>query len=296
MRLLIGVDGSEPSRVACDLVTSRSWPAESRVRLVSVIEPPAPWLGVPVLREDLGAREAELTALLDDLAEGLRRAGLSCELVVEVGRPADVLLAEANEWFADLVVVGSRGRGATASAIFGSVSSDLADRAPCPVLVARGPRAERMLLATDGTRSCLDVPRVLARWRPAFHGLEVEVLSIAPPGERVAEPPAGDLADAGLAGHRRIAEEVADEMVDLGWKAAAVARAGDPGREIVRAAEGYGADLVVTGSRCLGTLQRLLAGSVAHSVLVHTHASVLVMRGHVPARARERQSVAIAPG
>ena len=35
MRLLIGVDGSEPSRVACALVASRSWPAGTRVRLVA---------------------------------------------------------------------------------------------------------------------------------------------------------------------------------------------------------------------------------------------------------------------
>ncbi|HSK92941.1 MAG TPA: universal stress protein [Candidatus Angelobacter sp.] len=295
MRVLIGVDGSEPSRVACELVASRSWPPETRVRLVAVVEPPAPWIGVPVLREELAAREGELTTLLDTHADALRRAGLPCELVVEAGRPGEVLLEHASEWIADLVVVGSRGRGAAASALFGSVSAHLVDHAPCPVLVARGPRADRMLLATDGTRSCLDVPRVLARWRPAFHGLEVEVLSIAPNGDRPT-PGAEGPVDPGLADHRRVAEQVADEMLELGWRAAAVTRAGDPSREIVRAAEGYGADLVVTGSRCLGGLQRLLAGSVAHAVLVHSHASVLVMRGHVPARQAERRSVAIAPG
>lgn len=295
MRVLIGVDGSGPSRVACDLVASRSWPAESVVRLLAVVEPPATWIGLPATPADVEAREAELTDMLDACADELRGAGLACELVVEVGHPAEVLLAHASEWIADLVVVGSRGRGPAASAVLGSVSAHLADHAPCPVLVARVPRAERMLLATDGTRSCLDVPRILARWQPAFHGMEVEVLSIAPPGERPVTAGA-DLPDAGLADHRRIAETVADEMVELGWRAAAVARAGDPGREIVRAADGYRADLVVTGSRCLAGLQRLLAGSVAHTVLVHTHASVLVMRGHVPARVRERRVAAIAPG
>jgi nucleotide-binding universal stress UspA family protein len=147
-----------------------------------------------------------------------------------------------------------------------------------------------MLLATDGSRSCLDVPRMLARWRPAFHGMEVEVISIAD-GDRLITP-AG--AEDGLAEHRRIAAEVADEMLDLGWSASAVARAGDPSREIVHAAEGYGADLVVTGSRCLGTLGRLLSGSVAHAVLLHGHTSMLVMRGHVPARARDAAFVTAA--
>jgi nucleotide-binding universal stress UspA family protein len=294
MRVLIGVDGSEPSRTACELVASRSWPPETHVRLVAVIDPPASWIGIPTMTEDLAARQAELTDLLDERADALRVAGLACELVVEVGNVAEVLLAHASEWFADLVVVGSRGRGAAASALFGSVSAHLVDHAPCPVLVARSPRADRMLLATDGTRSSLDVPRILAHWQPAFHGMEVEVLSIAPNGGRSSSADA--IRDAGLNDHRRIAESVADEMVELGWHAAAATRAGDPRREIVRAAEGYGADLVVTGSRCLGTLQRLLVGSVAHAVLLHTHTSVLVVRGHVTARARERQVVAIAPG
>ena len=37
-----------------------------------------------------------------------------------------------------------------------------------------------MLLATDGTRSSLGIPRVLAAWGNAFRGLPVEVLSVAP--------------------------------------------------------------------------------------------------------------------
>jgi len=287
MRILIGVDGSPASAVACELVADRSWPEGTQIRLVGATERP---LSVNRGSDDgIVARAAALGLELDRQAEAFRRRAMPCELVVEFGRPADVLLAQAREWWSDLVVVGNRGRGPAASAILGSVSAHLVDHAPCPVLVARSPRIRRMLLATDGSRSCLDVPRILARWRPAFHGLDVEVLSIASGTGRLGGVPAADLPDAGLADHRRIAEEVADEMTELGWSAAAVTRAGNPGSEIVHAAEGYGADLVVTGSRCLGTLQRLLSGSVAHSVLLGTHASVLVVRGGVPARAGERR-------
>lgn len=284
MRIIIGIDASAASRVACDLVASRSWPASSQVRLVAAIEPPTGWTGLPpAAGQGIAEEEAALAAILDDRADELRTRGLTCEVIVEIGRAGEVLLSHAAEWFADLVVVGSRGLGPTASALLGSVSAHLVDHAPCPVLVARSPRAERMLLATDGSRSCLGIPRLLALWSPAFHGLDVEVLSIARGSRRAPR-------DGGLDGHRRIAEQVADEMIELGWRAAAVARAGAPEREIVGAAEGFGADLVVTGSRGLGTLQRLLSGSVAHSVLLHTSGSVLVMRGlvMVPRRAPER--------
>jgi nucleotide-binding universal stress UspA family protein len=98
---------------------------------------------------------------------------------------------------------------------------------------------------------------------------------------------AGAAGNGDLALHERIAESVADELMELGWHAAAVARSGRPGREIVRAGDEWHADLIVTGSRGLGPLRRLVAGSVSHDVLLHAHASVLVMRGFVPAEIRQ---------
>ena len=84
--------------------------------------------------------------------------------------------------------------------------------------------------------------------------------------------------------HRQIAERVADELMDLGWHAAAIVVMGDPAREILDASRDWHADLIVTGSRGIGTIRRLLQGSVAHKVMMHTRSSVLVMRGQVPAR------------
>lgn len=57
------------------------------------------------------------------------------------------------------------------------------------------------------------------------------------------------------------------------------ARIGRPDAEIVSLAEEIGADLVVLGSRGLGSLRRVLMGSVSTSVVRHNHGSVLVVRG-----------------
>jgi len=288
MRIVIGIDGSAASRTACELVATRSWPVGSRVRLVAIVEPPAPWIGLAAgNRDGTAAREDELAVILDDRADLLRRQGLTCELVIEVGRPSEVLLSHAAEWFADLVVVGSRRLGPAASAVLGSVSAYLVDHAPCPVLVARSPRIERMLLATDGSPSCLGIPRELAAWRPAFRGVDVEVVSIVSGATSALREPE-------VVARRRVADEMAGEMTELGWRAVALTRAGDPARGIVEAAERWPADLIVTGSRGLGTLQRLVAGSVAHAVLLHTQASMLVMRGGVASAIPARQRAAIA--
>ena len=72
--------------------------------------------------------------------------------------------------------------------------------------------------------------------------------------------------------------------------AAAVAKLGEPSRQIIDTGRECGADLIVTGSRGIGTLRRLVGGSVAHDVLLHARSSVLVVRGQVPARIADRAS------
>jgi nucleotide-binding universal stress UspA family protein len=290
MRILIGVDGSRAADLACDLVASRTWPTGTRVNLLGVT--------ASVNSNESEPRVARpytigLDVVLEERADMLRRSGLSVQHGVELGRPDEVLLRRAADWFADLIVVGSRGLGPVASAIRGSVSAHLIDHAGCPVLVARSAEATRMLLATDGTASSRNIPRVLSAWGNAFRGLPVEVISVAPRDAFVTPWGVGyederEATGPDLVLHEGIAEAVADELTELGWHAAAVARAGDPGREIVSAGAEWGADLIVTGSRGISTLRRLMAGSVAHDVLLHARSSVLVVRGLVPADIRER--------
>jgi len=68
----------------------------------------------------------------------------------------------------------------------------------------------------------------------------------------------------------------------FGDRAPRVARrlvVGHPTEEIARAAETYGADLLVLGARGLGTLKRLLLGSVSDAILRSAQRAVLIVRG-----------------
>jgi nucleotide-binding universal stress UspA family protein len=285
MQIIVGTDGSPAARVACDLVAERDWPAGTHVVVLTAAIPMVDVSGIAPPGGDRAGTDLDAArAVAQDAAEALRVRGLNVEVDVEMGDPATALITQARERLADLIVVGHRGRGPVASAVLGSVSAYLVDHAPCPVLVARGPAITRMLLATDGTQSSMAIPRVLHAWGASFRGLPVEVLCVAQRDEFVT-PWAGEPdEDAAIAEHERIARHVADEMVELGWSAAAVVRSGEPAREIVRAGDEWRADLIVAGSRGLGPLRRIVAGSVGHDVLLHAHSSVLVMRGLVPAK------------
>lgn len=286
MRILVGVDGSIASHVVVDFVRGRAWPAGTRVDLLAAIEPLVSWLGLAPTPDDADeSRRTTLSVVLEGHAEALSRCGLAVQSLVELGRAEELLIEHAADTFADLIVVGSRGRGPVASAVLGSVSAHLVDHAGCPVLVARSPTAGHMLLATDGTESSRRIPSILAAWGSAFRGLPVEVLSVTPREAFVT--PWEPESDPAFVAHEGIAREVAEEMETLGWHASPLARAGDPSHRIVEVGQEYGADLIVTGSRGIGTLRRLVAGSVAHDVVMHSRSSVLIMRGQVPARIRQ---------
>jgi nucleotide-binding universal stress UspA family protein len=307
MQIVVGVDGSQASLTALELVEDTDWPSGTTIRLVRAYELPVDWTGASPLVKD-GAvddvAQRDLFNTLQTLANPLKRRGYATESVVARGRAADVLLAEADDLRADLIVVGSRGLGPAASALLGSVSAALVDHAACPVLVARGPHISRILIATDGSRSAEAIPAVLLAWN-VFRDAPIEVLSVAP--SRTDRERAIMLS--GLVGgdqtptdasheierHQLMAGEMARRLVAGGRRAEGAVRSGEAALEIESAAGEIGADLIITGSRGLSGLQRLLLGGVAHHVLLHSRVSVLVMRGHVPAsQPRRAQLPAVA--
>jgi nucleotide-binding universal stress UspA family protein len=132
-----------------------------------------------------------------------------------------------------------------------------------------------------------------------FGDSPIDVLSVAPPTE-MGEVPylVGGLMGGGprlaearheVDRYRVMSDEMAARLAAGGWHVNAMVRAGEPAQEIEAAAAEWGNDLIITGSRGLSGLRRLLMGSVAHHVLLHSRGSVLVMRGHVPPQIRDAQ-------
>ncbi|HEX9235496.1 MAG TPA: universal stress protein [Actinomycetota bacterium] len=134
-RILLAVDGSEPSNRAVALTADLAEQTEAEVLVVHVYErEPAKFGAFPLeTGEDAGE-------ILDDAVRILKDRGISArgELRTGIfGRAARIILEEANDFDAGLVVLGSRGLSDLAGLVLGSVTHKVLHVTHCPVLVVR---------------------------------------------------------------------------------------------------------------------------------------------------------------
>lgn len=148
MKIVLATDGSDESLAAARAIASRPWPGESEVRMLSVVELSLTFLQstleAPYLNEGLVERQrAEAMKRAENAIrsaeEVLAPTGLktSESISVLVGNPKQMILDEARQWPADLIVVGSHGRSGLDRFLLGSVSEAVATHAECSVEVVR---------------------------------------------------------------------------------------------------------------------------------------------------------------
>jgi nucleotide-binding universal stress UspA family protein len=134
--IVVGVDGSDPSKRALRWAANQAKLTGAKLKVVTSWEYP-PTLGwAPPYPSDFDPNEDARTALQETIEAVLGpEAALVGETEVTEGHPAFVLTEAARG--AELLVVGSRGHGAFAGMVLGSVSEYCAAHAPCPVVVVR---------------------------------------------------------------------------------------------------------------------------------------------------------------
>ena len=297
MRILLAVDGSRAAERASELVAALPWRRGGHVRIVSVVPVrddlvAIPWIGpVPpvddahdddvdvVHREALEVAEREIRCARDDLF---------IETLLLRGRAASVIVDEACAMGADLVVVGHRGHGPWQSRFLGSVSAEVVDHAPCPVLVARDDRLGPVVFADDGSLSARTAEVALCQW-PLFTGVDVTVLTVAEDAYPYVSDGVPVMYSDTISGYAEVATDrirpalqessaTAKRLREAGFEANAEVREGDAAHEIVKCAHEREAGVIVVGTRGMTGLRRLVLGSVARNVLLHADCSVLVVR------------------
>lgn len=143
MKILIAVDGSPSSCAAVAEVARRPWPEHTQVRLITADPPTSPSLlpmGTPSTYDEI-VRAQRVAALeyLDQAVAVLAKAApqLSVTTSLVEGHAKDVIVAAAENWGADLIVLGSHSYGPIRRFFLGSVSLFVAQRAPCSVQIVR---------------------------------------------------------------------------------------------------------------------------------------------------------------
>lgn len=134
--ILVATDGTENGRHALDEAVELAAAAGARLTVVYVRHAPLPVLGEPVYQRALSADLRHANETVAIAAGVAHTAGVEAETEVLEGDPAKRIAELARTRDVDLIVVGSRGLGALAGALLGSVSRDVVHHADRPVLVA----------------------------------------------------------------------------------------------------------------------------------------------------------------
>lgn len=143
MRILLAIDDSKFSEAAAETVIEQARPHGTEVRILHVVESPpllvARELGgyEPALENALQSQKEHAETLVAKAAELLRARGLNVTAALEMGDAESKILDVAEEWHADLIVLGSHGRKGLNRFLMGGVSDAVARHACCSVEIVR---------------------------------------------------------------------------------------------------------------------------------------------------------------
>lgn len=297
LKVLYSTDGSADAVAALRLLEMLPLSAEDEVRIVSVVSPlpagAALGMHMPTssweLLADVQVWEQESLQEAANAAAGkLADRGFSVSTELRRGDAAQEILAVADAWQADLILLGTRGLTGLERFVMGSVVHKVAQQAHRPVLVARnpGPELRRVVIAIDDSEHAQDALEFAARL-PLPSGTGCVVLNVVRPygsfpGMLTTNRAAFNAAVQDVnRQHRQAAEALveagATRLTLSGKQARGEVREGDPAEEILRTVEADSADLLIVGARGVSAIRELLLGSVADRLLKSAPCSVLVV-------------------
>jgi nucleotide-binding universal stress UspA family protein len=283
--IIVGIDGSPASDAAV------SWAAhDAAIRglpltLVHVENPAAPtWSQAPMLEESAGEQVAEGRSLLAN-ASTIARDAIADTAQIQINGEllssaiVPTLVDQSKD--AELIVVGSSGRGALSRGFLGSVSSGLIRHAHCPVALIRDedpqmphPAEAPVLVGIDGSTS--DLAAAIAFEEASRRHADLIGLH-AWNDTDMSEIPGYDWSPITTKEDRLLAEALAGWQQRYPGVTVHKRLVGDrAARALVDASES--AQLVVIGSHGSGALAGMLLGSVSNAVVQAVHRPVIVAR------------------
>lgn len=312
MRVLIGYDGSESAVAALADLQRAGLPRHGEALIVSVGEVAMPTslsgsqqVGMPVTSESvktaLVQAEAATAQSLNEAKALAEKAGArfrsyfpDWDVRAEgvSGWPATELIQKADEWNADLVVVGSHGRSALGRFILGSVSKKVVTDSLHSVRVVRRPvdkssdTPPRVMIAVNGSPEAEHAVRAVGNrvWPAAT---EVRIITVndgtAPARISRVLPTAAEMIRSinqqAAEAARMMTEWAANELRAIGLQVSVAIEKGDPRQVIIEEARKWDADSIFVGSRKFsGAFERFRLGSISTELVTKAPCSVEVVR------------------
>ncbi len=140
MKILLAIDGSPFSETSVHEVAQRPWPTGSEVKVLTVVHPwplvPDPFLFMVAANwETLEKGRKRAPDIVAKAAMEVSEAHPQLQVTTEIleGSPKHLIVEKAKQWGADLIVMGSHGRGAAGRFLLGSVAQAVVLHAPCSV-------------------------------------------------------------------------------------------------------------------------------------------------------------------
>ena len=282
--IVVAVDGSPASDAATSWAARDAGLRNIPLTVVSVVTtptatfPPVPYpdsLGVRL--EDQGRKAAaDAVKIAEDAMPIDRKVPVKSEVVFST--PAQALIKMSDE--AEMVVVGSSGKGMLARGLLGSVSSSVVRQANCPVAVIRDedllmpdPQHAPVLVGVDGS-PVSELATEIAFDQASRRGVELIALHAW-----------SDVCASGLPGWEWSASGSESSFADslAHWQerypnvtVQRVVVCDEPARQLIEKSES--AQLVVVGSHGRGAFDRMVLGSVSNTVLHSVRIPVIVAR------------------
>lgn len=288
MKILIASDGSSSSEPIIQEAASRPWPAGTAFTVVTVVDPFF-FTRAPLLLQE--AKEKTALALREQ-AKPLDDAGWPIHTEVALDNPRHALPRIASGIGADLILLGSHGRGTVGRLLLGSTAQAVLRHAECSVEVVRRPRpgrsltaGMRVLLPTDGSEHAEYAQQIVSAlpWPP-----QSEFRIVASPEYPVLIGEYPYYAPEQLAELTRSSRDHAVQSATSGEKLLAntgfhishsvIEPMDSPAHAILAAADAWLPDLIVMGSHGRRGFDRLILGSVSETVALYASCSVEVVR------------------
>ena len=135
--ILLAVDGSDHSLKAAKVAGDLARLSGGTLHVVTAYDELPHYLGEPNLSKAIAERTNNVEKILLATVEEVGEIPGECDSEYLEGSPAETILREAETHNADLIIMGTRGRGEMRSLLLGSQSHKVLSEASCPVMLVR---------------------------------------------------------------------------------------------------------------------------------------------------------------